>query len=141
LTSLASGVTIWCTHFVAMLGYDPGVSLAFNWTLTGVSLALAVVGSAAAFVVAGGIRSSRPRSVAGGIVLGLSISSMHYLGMTALQMPGMMMWNWPLTVLSVVFAVLGSIGALLVARSNRRHAENLMAALFVVSVILLHFTG
>src|SRR5579863_4351105 len=141
LTSLASGVTIWCTHFVAMLGYHPGVALNFNWPITGLSLALAVTGSAAAFLIAGGARASRARAVAGGIVLGLAISSMHYLGMTAVQMPGMMMWNWPLVALSVVFAAAGSAGALLLARSARRQAQNLMALLFFLAVVLLHFTG
>lgn len=141
LTSLASGVTIWCTHFVAMLGYDPGVPTNFDWATTGASLALAVVGSAAAFLIAGGARPSRARAVAGGVVLGLSISAMHYLGMSAMRMPGMMMWDWPLVALSVVFAVSGSAGALLAARSPGRQAMNLMAALFALAVVLLHFTG
>lgn len=141
LTSLASGVTIWCTHFVAMLGYHSGVATSFDWATTGASLALAVVGSAAAFLIAGSTRPSRPRAIAGGVVLGLSISSMHYLGMSAMRMPGMMMWDWPLVALSVVFAVLGSTGALLVARSPRRQAMNLMATLFALAVVLLHFTG
>jgi diguanylate cyclase len=141
LTALASGVTIWCTHFVAMLGYHPGVEITFNWTITGLSLALSIVGSAAAFMIAGGASSSRARSTLGGLVLGLSISGMHYLGMNALRMPGMMMWNWPLAALSVLLAVLGSVAALLAARSSLRQAENLMAGLFVAAVVLLHFTG
>jgi diguanylate cyclase len=141
LTALASGVTIWCTHFVAMLGYHPGVQISFNWAMTGLSLGLAIVGSAAGFVIAGDARPSRVRTALGGLVLGLSIASMHYLGMGALRMPGMMMWNWPLITLSVIFAVLGSVGALLAARSSLRHAQNLMAGLFVAAVVLLHFTG
>jgi diguanylate cyclase len=141
LTSLASGVTIWCTHFVAMLGYHPGVSITFDWAITGVSLALAMAGSAAAFLIAGGVRPSRARTAAGGIVLGLAISSMHYLGMTAVRMSGMMMWSWPLVALSVIFAAVGSAAALFVARSPRRQAQNLMASMFFLAVVLLHFTG
>jgi diguanylate cyclase len=141
LTALASGVTIWCTHFVAMLGYHPGVRISFNWAMTGLSLGLAIVGSAAGFTIAGGARSTRARAALGGLVLGLSIASMHYLGMRALRMPGMMLWNWPLIVLSVVLAVLGSVGSLLAARSSLRQAQNLMAGLFVAAVVLLHFTG
>ena len=141
LTSLASGVTIWCTHFVAMLGYRPGVSISLNWGMTGASLALAVAGSAVGFTIAGGARRSRLRAMLGGVVVGLAISSMHYLGMNALRMPGMMVWNWPLVALSVVFAVVGSAAALLAARSTYRHAQNLMALLFVLAVVLLHFTG
>ena len=141
LTSLASGVTIWCTHFDAMLGYHPGVMLSFNWAMTGVSLALAVGGSALAFLIAGGGPPSRSRAAAGGIVLGLSISSMHYIGMNAIQMHGMMSWNWPLVALSVVFAVVGSVSALAVVRSDRPQAKNVAALLFFLAVVLLHFTG
>jgi diguanylate cyclase (GGDEF)-like protein len=141
LTSLASGVTIWCTHFDAMLGYSPGIALSFNWAMTGVSLAVAVGGSAIAFLIAAGGAPSRARALAGGIVLGLAISSMHYIGMSAIRMPGMMMWNWPLVALSVVFAVAGSAAALYVARSKRPRAKNEAAVLFVLAVVLLHFTG
>jgi diguanylate cyclase len=92
-------------------------------------------------VIAGNTRPSRVRTALGGLVLGLSIASMHYLGMRALRMPGMMMWNWPLIALSVVFAVLCAVGALLAARSSLGQAQNLMAGLFVAAVVLLHFTG
>jgi diguanylate cyclase (GGDEF)-like protein len=141
LTSLASGVTIWCTHFVAMLGYDPGIPISFDWAMTGASLAIAVGGSAAAFVIAGGARPSRIRAACGGVVLGLAIACMHYVGMNAMRMSGMMMWDWPLAAVSVVLAVSGSVAALVIARSDRRHAQNLMAALFGLAVVLLHFTG
>lgn len=141
LTALASGVTIWCTHFVAMLGYHPGVEITFDWGMTALSLALAIVGSAAAFMIAGRTRPSLFRSVLGGLVLGLSISGMHYLGMNSMQMQGMMEWNWQLVLVSVVLAIAGSVAALLVARSALRQADNLMAGLFVAAVVLLHFTG
>ena len=71
LTALASGVTIWCTHFVAMLGYHPGVAISFDWAITGLSLALPIAGSAAGFFIAGRARASRLRSASGGLVLGL----------------------------------------------------------------------
>jgi diguanylate cyclase (GGDEF)-like protein len=141
LTALASGVTIWCTHFIAMLGYHPGVAISFDWAVTSLSLAIPIVGSAVGFFIAGRPRASRLRCAIGGLVLGLSISAMHYLGMNALQMQGMMSWDWPLISVSVLLAVVGSIAALVAARSTRPHADNLMAALFVAAVVLLHFTG
>jgi len=37
LTGVCSGSGIWATHFVAMLAYKPGVMVAYDATLTGVS--------------------------------------------------------------------------------------------------------
>src|SRR5438105_12775876 len=39
----ATGCGIWATHFVAMLAYDPGISVAYNISLTTLSLAFAAV--------------------------------------------------------------------------------------------------
>lgn len=141
LAALAGGVTIWCTHFVAMLGYHPGVPIAFEWGGTGLSLIIAIAGSALGFVVAGGHRRSRPLVAIGGALLGLAIASMHYTGMQALRMPGTMRWDHRLIALSVLFAVAGSVAALLAARSRIRRAPDVMAALFALAVVLMHFTG
>jgi diguanylate cyclase len=141
LTSLASGVTIWCTHFIAVLGYHPGVPMSVDWLLTGVSLLIAMLGSAVGFLIAGGSSTSRVRAALGGTVLGLAVSSMHYVGMAALDLQGTMSWNVPSIVLSVVCAVVFAAAALLAARSGARHAGNLMWLLFTGSVLALHFTG
>src|SRR3954471_10131682 len=39
----ATGVGIWATHFIAMLAYDPGVAIAFDVPLTGLSLLTAIL--------------------------------------------------------------------------------------------------
>ena len=44
LFGLIGGATIWSTHFIAMLAYDPGVPHAFGTGLTLLSLVVAVVG-------------------------------------------------------------------------------------------------
>src|SRR6476659_8511806 len=38
----AAGCGIWATHFVAMLSYDPGISIAYNLELTVLSLVMAM---------------------------------------------------------------------------------------------------
>ena len=38
---LTGGATIWTTHFVAMIGFDPGVPVAYHPLLTMLSLVLA----------------------------------------------------------------------------------------------------
>src|SRR5258707_805665 len=39
----ATGCGIWATHFIAMLSYDPGISIAYNLGLTVLSLVMAMV--------------------------------------------------------------------------------------------------
>jgi len=51
LTALTAGVSIWCTHFVAMLGFRPNVPVSFDLGLTLVSFAIAVLGSAIGVLV------------------------------------------------------------------------------------------
>jgi diguanylate cyclase (GGDEF)-like protein len=143
LTSLASAMTIWCTHFVAMLGYDAGGATSFAWAPTAGSLVIAMAGSAAAFMVAAatGSRGAGGRPALGGVLLGLSIAAMHYTGMTAMRMHAAMSWNLPLVALSIVFGVLPAALGVQAARSGLRRASDLMWGMFVVSVLLLHFTG
>ncbi|WP_017933570.1 putative bifunctional diguanylate cyclase/phosphodiesterase [Nocardioides sp. Iso805N] len=141
LTALASGVTIWCTHFVDILGYRPGVAMELDWTLTAISLVIAVAGSAAGFLLAAGIGRFAGWPALGGAVVGLSVSSMHYVGMTAMHMPGSMSWDSELVVLSVTLGVIPAVLALQAARSGSRHAANQMCLLFAASVVLMHFTG
>jgi NO-binding membrane sensor protein with MHYT domain len=50
--AVAAGATIWCTHFVAMIAYEPGVDVAYEPLLTGVSLGVAIGGSALTLWVA-----------------------------------------------------------------------------------------
>src|SRR4051812_15084673 len=43
LAGAATGSGIWATHFIAMLAYEPGVDLAYDIALTGLSLILAML--------------------------------------------------------------------------------------------------
>src|SRR4051812_19316947 len=48
LAGAATGCGIWATHFIAMLAYEPGVAVAYDISLTAISLALAAVITGAA---------------------------------------------------------------------------------------------
>ena len=54
LTSVASGATIWCTHFVAMLAFRAGVPVTLDPVLTITSLVIAIVGTFAGIGLAAG---------------------------------------------------------------------------------------
>jgi diguanylate cyclase len=48
LASLITGATIWSTHFIAMLAYEPGFEHGYEPVLTGVSLLVGIGGAFAA---------------------------------------------------------------------------------------------
>ncbi|MEC7258218.1 MAG: EAL domain-containing protein [Pseudomonadota bacterium] len=81
------GTTIWGTHFVAMIAYDPGFPHSFDLVLTGVSLFIAIIGVGLSYFV--GIAQVLPfRLYLAGAVLGLTMIAMHQLGVSAMIVPG-----------------------------------------------------
>src|SRR4029077_18681656 len=48
----AAGSSVWCTHFVAILAYDPGTPVTFDPLLTIASLAIAICGFGIGFGLA-----------------------------------------------------------------------------------------
>jgi NO-binding membrane sensor protein with MHYT domain len=69
----ATGCGIWATHFIAMLAYDPGVTIAYGVGLTGLSLLAAAVitGLGLAFAV---YQTARWGTALAGAIVGYLIS-------------------------------------------------------------------
>ncbi|MFT8675685.1 MAG: EAL domain-containing protein [Acetobacter sp.] len=140
LTSLTAAVAIWCTHFIAILGFDPGVPVAFDPVLTIASLLIAVVGSTVGFVLAGS-RLAWFTPALGGAVVGLAVAAMHYTGMMAYRVAGIVSWDTSYLVASIVLSVVLSGAAMQVAMRGGRYAGNIMAAILTLAIVCLHFTG
>lgn len=140
LTALTAGVAIWCTHFIAMLGFDAGMPVSFEPVLTVISLLIAVVGSTIGFVL-GGSRLTRAAPLLGGAVIGLAIATMHYVGMIAYRVQGVVSWDMPHLISSVVLSVVFSSAALYFGMRKITQAHNLMAGQLSVAILTLHFTG
>jgi diguanylate cyclase len=141
LTGVAGGSSIWCTHFIAMLGYDPRAPVTFDPVLTIVSLLIAIAGTAAGLAVATSNRT-RLAPALGGAVVGLAISAMHYTGMVAYRVDGLVAWDSSYVVASILFAVAFGGLAFEVARQPTIHGYRYIATgLLVIAIVCLHFTG
>jgi PAS domain S-box-containing protein len=87
------------------------------------------------------------RALAGSILMGAGISSMHYIGMAAMRLPAVCQFNSFLVVLSVVFAVLISLAALWITFHFRDEKtgigwEKLAGAVVMGAAIpVMHYTG
>lgn len=140
MTALAAGVGIWCTHFIAILGYDAGVPVGFDPVMTVVSLLISVIGSTAGFMLAGS-RWTRSAPAIGGAIVGLAIAAMHYTGLMAYRVQGIVSWDMPYLVASIVLSVGLSTLALHLVMQPYPRAATLMTGVLALAIIVLHFTG
>ena len=83
---LALGIGIWTMHFVGMLAFRMRMPHTWDFSVTGLSMAIAV--AASAFVIWHASRKTEnPLSIGiSGIMLGTGIAAMHYAGMAAMRM-------------------------------------------------------
>ena len=138
---VASGVGIWATHFVAMLGYDPGVVIGYSLGLTLSSLLVAIGMVTLGYAVAISGAGARSRAAAAALVGG-GIASMHYLGIEAAEFPGAFTFSIPYVAASLLGATLPIYPALGLALGRRGAKRSAGAVgLLMAAILLLHFLG
>jgi NO-binding membrane sensor protein with MHYT domain len=144
MASVALGAgSIWAMHFIAMLGYTiPGQTILYNVPVTIVSMLIAiVVVGIGLFIVSYGNGGWRPLLI-GGVIVGIGVAAMHYLGMQAMSMPDTMRYNTPLFILSVAIAIIAGTAALWAGTRVRGIGATVVASLiFGVAVSGMHYTG
>ena len=136
-------VGIWAMHFIAMLGFTiPGEPIRYNVPITVGSLLISVgVVTIGSFIVGFG-NGGWPRLVAGGVVIGVGVAAMHYMGMAAMSMTGSMSYSLPLVTLSVLIAIVAGTAALWIGTWVSSVAASFGAALVMgVAVTGMHYTG
>jgi diguanylate cyclase (GGDEF)-like protein len=137
----AAGSSVWCTHFVAILAYDPGAPVTFDPLLTIGSLAIAICGFGVGFAIAANDTRRLAAVVGGGAVIGSAISAMHYVGMAAYHVSGIVEWHTSYIVASVACSAVLSIAAIAAARMERWYALHVATGGLVLAIVSLHFTG
>ena len=144
LAAVAIGGTgIWLMHFMAMLGFTvTGTDIRYNVPLT-VASAVAAVGvvGTGLFIVGTG-RLSIWRLLGGGVLTGVGVAIMHYMGMAAMQVSGDLAYQPLLVAASVLIAVIAATVALWFTVVARRPLAITLAALIMgVAVVGMHYTG
>jgi NO-binding membrane sensor protein with MHYT domain len=144
LGGVSIGTTgIWVMHFIAMLGFTiPGQTIHYNVPVTILSLLVAVAIVCAGLLIVGFGPDGLPSLLTGGLVTGIGVAAMHYLGMAAMRMPGRITYNSQLLIISVVIAVVAATAALWAAVRLRGLMTTLAASLVMgVAVSGMHYTG
>ncbi len=137
---MAGGCGVWATHFIAILAYRPGFPVNFDAPLTAVSLLASLVAMSLGFGMAAG--GARWRAPAAGAVIGGGVGLMHYIGMSALLLPGRVEWSAMPVVASLAWAVVLATASVRVVRRRETRGRLIAAAiLLALAIIGLHFTG
>jgi NO-binding membrane sensor protein with MHYT domain/signal transduction histidine kinase len=143
----AMGTGIWSMHYIGMLAFILPIAVAYHWPTVLLSLFAAILASVIALYVVSRQKMGASRAVAGSVLMGAGIASMHYIGMAAMRLPAICQFNSFLVVLSVVFAVLISLAALWITFHFRDEKtgigwEKLAGAVVMGAAIpVMHYTG
>lgn len=140
IAALVAGGGIWATHFIGMLGFQPGAAISYDIGLTLMSAIQAMVFSCLATLLL--LSRSAISALAGALVLGAAIGIMHFTGMRALVFSGSFEWDPSLVVLSLTLGSIFAIASVFMERSGPSLIRCLAAAtLFGAAVCTLHFTA
>ncbi|MDX3102394.1 MHYT domain-containing protein [Nonomuraea angiospora] len=137
------GTGIWVMHFIAMMGFQvEGTQIKYDVWLTAASavVAIVVVGTGLLLVSYG--RGRVLALLGGGLLTGLGVASMHYLGMYAMNMSAHVSYDRLTVAASVVIAVVAATVALWFTLRVKKPIWITLAALVMgVAVSGMHYTG
>lgn len=146
--ALAMGAGIWSMHFIGMLSFSLSIPIGYDFRITIYSFAIAVLVSWFALQTVTRKRLGIFRLFAGGVLMGLGIASMHYVGMAAMLMSPAIHYHPVLFIASIAIAIAASTVALWSAytlrTAERRHvtAKRIGTALVMgVAIAGMHYTG
>lgn len=136
------GGAIWAMHFIAMLACHMGVQVTYDIALTAASALLAIVACSLGLAIVGAGSFRLINLLFAGILMGLGVAGMHYLGMAAVLSSARISYDGGVVVLSVAIAIVASMAALWLAFNLRGKLQMLGSALVMgVAVCGMHYTG
>lgn len=113
------GAGIWSMHFVGMLAFIMPMPMTYDLFWTGLSMLVAIVAAALAFLFFMIKNPSPLQYLMSGILLGSAIPTMHYTGMAGME--NVHIHYWPgLFALSILIAIVAACAALLFAVTSDR---------------------
>lgn len=147
--AIAMGSGIWSMHFIGMLSFTiPGLTLRYDFFWTALSLFVAILASSFALYLLQVSKVKLEHYVAGGVILGLAIASMHYTGMEAMLIVLNIRYLPTLFFISILIAITASEAALWFAiKSNqvilriRKRIKIVSAIIMGVAICGMHYTG
>ncbi|MFI9829102.1 MHYT domain-containing protein [Streptomyces sp. NPDC051913] len=143
LGAASIGCGIWTMHFIAMIGFQvEETRIRYDAGLTLLSLAVSIVVVGIGVFIVGYRGAGTANLSLAGIVTGIGVAAMHYLGMYAMRLNGAIGYDALTVGLSVVIAIVAATAALWAAVTIRGFMTSLGASLVMgVAVSGMHYTA
>jgi NO-binding membrane sensor protein with MHYT domain len=144
LAAVAIGGTgIWVMHFMAMIGFGVvGTDVRYDVGVTALSVVVAVVVVGIGLFIVGLGRPAVWKIAVGGVLAGLGVNAMHYMGMAAMRLDGEISYDRLRVIASIVIAVVAATVALWLSVTVKTGAAIFGSAMVMgVAVTGMHFTG
>ena len=140
--AFAIGGSIWAMHFVAMLAVKLPVEIRYDVLTTMISGLVSVFMTAVALLIVSAGSYSLTRIVVAGVIMGAGISSMHYVGMSAIRGNCGLSYSVFWVSISVLIGMVASSASLCAAMKLHGVWRRLVAALVMgLSISGMHYTG
>jgi NO-binding membrane sensor protein with MHYT domain/nitrogen-specific signal transduction histidine kinase/CheY-like chemotaxis protein len=110
--AIAMGGAIWAMHFIGMLAHVLPIPVAYDPTITALSIVPAILAAGIALHVVARPVVSTSRLLIGGALMGAGIGAMHYTGMSAMRLDALVRYDPTLFAASLVVAVALAVVAL-----------------------------
>ena len=138
---IVTGLGVWATHFIALLGYKPGFPVTFDVFVTLMSALVAVIGLTVATAVASN-SGTAARKLSAALLGSGTVIVMHYFGMTAMKDSVEIAYDPRLVLLSIVFCVGFYTLAYSFRLSTLPVVRNVVSwACAMLAILGLHFIG
>jgi len=146
--AFAMGTGIWGMHFIGMLAFRLPIPLGYDLGITLLSWLLPILVSAMALRQLGRARLSPSQLVLSGVLLGMGINAMHYVGMAAMRMDPAISYTPWLVAASVAIAIAAATAALWIGFRLRKSAAPRVllyrcgaAVVMGFAIVGMHYTG
>lgn len=141
-TLALGGIGVWTMHFIGMTALRLDLRVGYSMVETLLSLLVVCLATAFGLLHVARAPTNRGRLVSAGVIVGLGVGVMHYLGMYGMRFGGQINWSLLLVATSLVIAVVAATAALWLAFNTRPVALRLLAAaVMAVAVCAMHYTG
>ncbi|MDP4991691.1 MAG: LytTR family transcriptional regulator DNA-binding domain-containing protein [Marivita lacus] len=141
LSAISLGGGIWSMHFVAMLGLQLPILFYYDAVITLASALVAILVVGVALLILHFWKRTRYTLVLSGMIVGLGVVAMHYLGMSAMQL-----CKAVYTPVGIAFATVASCVLCVIAFAvayGRRTQRNIVigTVIFGFAVFAVHFAA
>lgn len=146
--AFAMGAGIWSMHFIGMLAFVMAMPMSYEllWTIS--SMLVAIAASAFALYILKDQKRPFADVAKGGILIGLAIATMHYMGMEGMKTHVNIQYLPGLFTVSILIAIFASEAALwLTIESTKRTGRSQVlfkagsALVMGIAICGMHYTG